>query len=213
MPLTERASQSLARKPTSLSVTWTGYARRSSKAPRFQPDEGRPTVARHLQRLPPRTFLCWRNEAYVACTFRRRTRALFQRRLWVNCSPSSELPGLPVYSRSRTYRIVALSDANGTDRPRSGPQRLPECVGACQEKEHHHASLDQPRSGHHRNRYGQEHASHDRPRFPRRHRVAREGVTWTHCIEACEPAALSHWHRSGDGDALRCSRACRAVRL
>ena len=22
--------------------------------------------------------------------------------------------------------------------------------------------------------------------------------------------ALSHWHRSGDGDALRCSRACRA---
>jgi hypothetical protein len=83
MPSTERASQSLARKPTSLSVTWTGYARRSSKAPRFQPDEGRPTVARHLQRLPPRTFRCWRNEAYVACTYGRRVRALFQRGLWV----------------------------------------------------------------------------------------------------------------------------------
>ena len=34
--------------------------------------------------------------------------------------------------------------------------------------------------------------------------------TRTHYIEACELAALSHWHRSGDGDALRCSRACRA---
>src|ERR1700692_1582764 len=29
-------------------------------------------------------------------------------------------------------------------------------------------------------------------------------------IEACELATLSHWHRSRDGDALRCSRACRA---
>ena len=28
--------------------------------------------------------------------------------------------------------------------------------------------------------------------------------------EACELATLSHWHRSGNGDALRCSRACRA---
>ena len=31
-------------------------------------------------------------------------------------------------------------------------------------------------AGHRRNRYGQKHASHDRPRFPRRHRVARDGV-------------------------------------
>ena len=39
--------------------------------------------------------------------------------------------------------------------------------------------------------------------------VLREkGLTRTHYIEACELAALSHWHRSGDGDALRCSRAC-----
>src|SRR5580700_7145488 len=48
------------------------------------------------------------------------------------------------------------------------------------------------------------------PRYARHHCVAREGLTRTHYIEACELAALSHWHRSGDGDALRCSRACRA---
>ena len=51
---------------------------------------------------------------------------------------------------------------------------------------------------------------HGRPRYARHHCVAREGLTRTHYIEACELAALSHWHRSGDGDALRCSRACRA---
>ena len=44
----------------------------------------------------------------------------------------------------------------------------------------------------------------------RRHRVAGEGLTRTHYIEACEPAILSHWHRSGYGDTLCCSRACRA---
>ena len=45
---------------------------------------------------------------------------------------------------------------------------------------------------------------------PRGARVAREGLTRTHYIEACELATLSHWHRSGNGDALRCSRAYRA---
>ena len=29
-------------------------------------------------------------------------------------------------------------------------------------------------------------------------------------FEARELATLSHWHRSGNGDALRCSRACSA---
>src|SRR4029077_1930059 len=82
---------------------------------------------------------------------------------------------------------------------------------ACYEKEHHHAShRHRSRSDRHRNRYGQEHASRGRPRYARHHCVAREGLTRTHYIEACGLAALSHWHRSGDGDALRCSRACRA---
>src|ERR1700746_1082048 len=40
--------------------------------------------------------------------------------------------------------------------------------------------------------------------------VAREGRARTHRIAACEPATLPHWHRSGNGDALCCSRACRA---
>jgi hypothetical protein len=85
-----------------------------------------------------------------------------------------------------------LKDANGMDRPRSGPQRLSECVGACQEKEQHHAShVHCSCSDRHRNRYGQEHASHDRLGFPRRHRVAREGITRTDCIETYEPATLA----------------------
>ena len=46
--------------------------------------------------------------------------------------------------------------------------------------------------------------------FARRHRVAREGLAGTHYIEACERATLSNWHRSGDGNTLRCSRACGA---
>ena len=41
--------------------------------------------------------------------------------------------------------------------------------------------------------------------FARRHRVAREGLTRTHRIEACERAILSHWHRSRFGDTLCCS--------
>jgi hypothetical protein len=41
------------------------------------------------------------------------------------------------------------------DRPRSRPQRLSEYAGACQEKEHRHAShVHRSRSDHHRNRYG-----------------------------------------------------------
>src|ERR1700758_1358081 len=97
------------------------------------------------------------------------------------------------------------------DRPRSRPRRHSGCVGACQEKEQRHASHShRSRSDRHRNRYGQEHPSHDWARFARHHRVAREGLTRTHYIEACELATLSHWHRSGDGDALRCSRAYRA---
>src|SRR3984957_5639655 len=77
--------------------------------------------------------------------------------------------------------------------------------GACQEKEHYHASRShRSHSDRHRNRYGQEHTSHDWPRSARRHRVAREGLTRTHYIEACELATLSHWHRSGNGDAPRC---------
>src|SRR5580704_3837738 len=69
---------------------------------------------------------------------------------------------------------------------------------ACHEKEHHHAShRHRSRSDRHRNRYGQEHASHGRPRYARHHCVAREGLTRTHYIEACELAALSHWHRRG----------------
>ena len=54
-----------------------------------------------------------------------------------------------------------------------------------QEKEHYHASRGhRSRSDRHRNRYGQEHTSHDWPRSARRHRVAREGLTRTHYIEA-----------------------------
>ena len=75
---------------------------------------------------------------------------------------------------------------NGMDRPRSRPRRHAECAGACQEKEHYHASRShRSRSDRHRNRYGQEHTSHDWPRSARRHRVAREGLTRTHYIEAC----------------------------
>ena len=39
----------------------------------------------------------------------------------------------------------------------------------------------------------------------RERRLAR-----THYVEACQSVALSDWHRSGNGNALRCSRACRA---
>ena len=59
--------------------------------------------------------------------------------------------------------------------------------GACQEKEHYHASRSyRSHSDRHPNRYGQEHTSHDWPRSARRHRVAREGLTRAHYIVACE---------------------------
>ncbi len=101
---------------------------------------------------------------------------------------------------------------NGMDRPRSRPQWLSYRVRGGLVRSRSTPCLAQPLScsDRHRNRYGQEHASHDRPRFVRRHRVAREGLARTHCIEACEPTTLPHWHRSGDGNALCCSRACRA---
>src|SRR5271155_3918996 len=96
---------------------------------------------------------------------------------------------------------------NGMDRPRSRPQRRSECArGACQKKERRHAShVQRSRSDDYRNGYGKEHSSHDWPRFARRHRVAREGLTRTHRFEACEPAIVSHWHRSRYGDTLCCS--------
>ena len=41
--------------------------------------------------------------------------------------------------------------ANGMDRPRSRPQRLSECAGACQEEERRHASqVHRSRNHHHR---------------------------------------------------------------
>jgi hypothetical protein len=46
---------------------------------------------------------------------------------------------------------AAVFNANGMDRPRSRPQRLSECVGACQEQELRHASqVRRSRSHHHR---------------------------------------------------------------
>ena len=69
------------------------------------------------------------------------------------------------------------------------PDSTQSAWGACQEKDRRHAShVQRSRSGYYRNRYGQEHTAHDWPRFARRHRVAREDLTRTHYIEACEPA-------------------------
>src|ERR1700736_2025336 len=99
-----------------------------------------------------------------------------------------------------------LTSENGMDRPRSRPQRLSECLGACQGKEHPHASrIHRSRSDRYWNRSRQEHTSYDRSRFVWRHRAAREGLARTHRIEACEPATLPHWHRSRNGDTLCCS--------
>jgi hypothetical protein len=36
---------------------------------------------------------------------------------------------LPICPQLRTYRCVALTDANGMDRPRSRPRRHSECAG------------------------------------------------------------------------------------
>ena len=48
--------------------------------------------------------------------------------------------------------------------------------GACQEKEHYHASRShRSQRDRHRNRYAQEHTSHDWPRFARRHRKVSRG--------------------------------------
>ena len=53
----------------------------------------------------------------------------------------------------RGVETIDLSvTVNGMDRPRSRPQRLSECVGACQEQEYRHASqVHRSRSHHHRN--------------------------------------------------------------
>src|SRR5262249_5032441 len=78
--------------------------------------------------------------------------------------------------------------------------------GACQEKEHPHASrIHRSHSDRYWNRSRQEHTSYDRSRFVWRHRAAREGLARTHRIEAWEPATLPHWHRSRNGDTLCCS--------
>src|SRR5262249_1485034 len=78
--------------------------------------------------------------------------------------------------------------------------------GACQEKEHPHASrIHRSRSDRYWNRSRQEHTSYDRSRFVWRPRAARAGLARTHRIEACEPATLPHWHRSRNGDTLCCS--------
>jgi len=73
------------------------------------------------------------------------------------------------YGRYQTGGPVALEDRSS--KPKQVWNRIPD-------------ALDHPRSGHHRNRYGPKHASHDRPRYPRRHRVAREGVARTHFISS-----------------------------
>ena len=48
---------------------------------------------------------------------------------------------MPAFPGKRPSRGQVSNNANGMDRPRSSPQWLRECVGACQDKEHHHASL------------------------------------------------------------------------
>jgi hypothetical protein len=58
----------------------------------------------------------------------------------------------PLISESDLLTVWQRNDANGVDQPRSRPQRLSECVGACQEHEHRHASqVRRSRSHHHRN--------------------------------------------------------------
>jgi len=92
------------------------------------------------------------------------------------------------------------------DRPRSRPQRLSECVGGLQEKEHRHAShVHGSWSDRHRNRYGQEHSLSyqgisDRVAFDYMERHGR--ARWAD-IEAklghrapC-PKLQSYWHYRG----------------
>jgi hypothetical protein len=74
---------------------------------------------------------------------------------WRTCNrmkPSSQRPRTGAATSSSWHCCIAGNDANGMDRSRSRPQRLSECVGACQEQEHRHASqVHRSRSHRHRN--------------------------------------------------------------
>src|SRR5262249_14746283 len=113
--------------------------------------------------------------------------------------------GLPAEAQITTARDQAVLGMGWTGRA-PAPNDSQSAWGACQEKEHPHASrIHRSRSDRYWNRSRQEHTSYDRSRFVWRHRAAREGLARTHRIEACEPATLPHWHRSRNGDTLCCS--------
>jgi hypothetical protein len=77
----------------------------------------------------------------------------------------------------------------------------------CQDSE---SSSDIPERRKITGQRGQLPRHHGRPRFVGCHRIARAGLARAHYIKACEPATLPDWHRSGDGNTLRCSGACGA---
>src|SRR5262245_15287246 len=95
------------------------------------------------------------------------------------------------------------------DRPRSRPQRLSECVRGLSGAGVPPCLAGPPFAQSPPSELiWEEHTSHGRPRFVGCHRIARAGLAWAHHIKAYEPPTLPNWHRSGDGNTLRCPGAC-----